>query len=105
MSLVDFNGIAAAIATIIAVIACVVAIIRDFRRSTEEEVQRSQRRVREEVPPDSIDNLSALLVQNFRVLNLYYSENLSQSRTNTRASFFIAVLGFIAIVAGVVIRL
>ena len=48
----------------------------------KEEVQRFEKRVRDQVAPGSVDNLSALLVQNFNVMNSYYSENLAQSRTS-----------------------
>jgi hypothetical protein len=55
------------------------------------------------VAPEDVDNLSRLLVQNFQVLNRYYSENLSQARTSTLASLSIAILGFLVIIAGVLI--
>ncbi|XOF32977.1 MAG: TRADD-N-associated membrane domain-containing protein [Candidatus Electrothrix sp. YB6] len=55
------------------------------------------------VVPEDVDNLSRLLVQNFQVLNRYYSENLSQARTSTMASLSIAILGFLVILAGVLI--
>ena len=71
----------------------------------KEEVQRFEKRVRDQVAPGSVDNLSALLVQNFNVMNSYYSENLAQSRTSARASVSIAVLGFVAILAGIIIAL
>ena len=76
-------------------------ILRDFKKSTERELEHAERREAEYAAP--VDNLSSLLVQNFRVLNSYYSENLAQARTSTRASISIAVLGFVAIVAGVLI--
>src|SRR5262249_42420585 len=60
---------------------------------------------RVEHAPKSLDNLSELLVQNFRILNSFYSENLSQYRTSSIASISIAVLGFVVILAGVLIAL
>ena len=59
--------------------------------------------IRSSVVPESVDNLSRLLVQNFQVLNTYYSENLSQSRTSTLASITIAIVGFLVILAGILI--
>jgi hypothetical protein len=50
--------------------------------------------------PESIDNLAELLVQNFRTLNSFYSENLAQYRTSSLASIAIAILGFVVIIAG-----
>jgi len=55
--------------------------------------------------PQSLDNLAELLVQNFRILNSFYSESLSQYRTSAIASISIAVLGFVVIIAGVLIAL
>lgn len=55
--------------------------------------------------PSNIDNLSNLLIQNFRVLNRFYSENLSQYRTSSIASIAISVLGFVVIIAGILIVL
>lgn len=103
MEYFDYQGLAAAVVTIAAVVLTAARIYRDFRRSTDQESQRSEERVRSEVAAEAIDNLSALLVQNFRVLNSYYSANLAQARTSTRASISIAVLGFVAIIAGIVI--
>jgi hypothetical protein len=52
---------------------------------------------------ENIDNLAELLVQNFRTLNSFYSENLSQYRTSSLASISIAILGFIVVIAGLVL--
>jgi len=60
---------------------------------------------RVEHAPQSLDNLAELLVQNFRILNSFYSESLSQYRTSAIASISIAVLGFVVIIAGVLIAL
>jgi hypothetical protein len=57
------------------------------------------------LPPQTLDNLSELLVQNFRTLNSFYSENLSQYRTSSVASISIAVLGFVVIISGVLLAL
>jgi len=55
--------------------------------------------------PEDLDNLAVLLVQNFKILNSFYSESLAQYRTSSIASISIAVLGFIVIIAGLLIAL
>ena len=60
---------------------------------------------RTEQAPQNLDNLAELLVQNFRILNSFYSESLSQYRTSSIASISIAVLGFVVIISGVLIAL
>ncbi len=60
---------------------------------------------RSKLAPDSIDNLSHLLVENFATLNSFYSENLSQYRASSIASIAVAVLGFIVIISGVLLAL
>ena len=57
------------------------------------------------IVPDSLDNLSHLLVQNFKILNQFYAENLLQYRTSEIASISIAVLGFVIIISGVLIAI
>lgn len=60
---------------------------------------------RVEHAPQNLDNLAELLVQNFRILNSFYSESLSQYRTSAIASISIAVLGFVVIIGGILIAL
>lgn len=67
--------------------------------------ERKQEAFRDQLPPQTLDNLSDLLVQNFRTLNSFYSENLSQYRTSSVASISIAVLGFVVIISGVLLAL
>ena len=93
------------VATLLGVLASAVGVLAEFRNSSKQEEKRSEARLKDDVTAESVDDLSGLLVQNFRVLNTYYSENLSQSRTSARASISIAVLGFVAIVAGAMIGL
>lgn len=64
-----------------------------------------QAAVRSQLAPDSLDNLSNLLVQNFETLNSFYSENLSQYRASSIASIAIAILGFVVIISGVLLAL
>jgi hypothetical protein len=58
----------------------------------------------QEVPKD-IDNLSNLLIQNYRILNSFYAENLSQYRTTSITGIAISLLGFVVIIAGMLIAL
>jgi hypothetical protein len=60
---------------------------------------------REAQVPGSLDNLEDLLIQNFKTLNSFYSENLSQYRTSSLASISIAILGFVVIISGVMIAI
>jgi hypothetical protein len=69
------------------------------------EAQLTEGAVRSQLTSDSLDNLSQLLVENFRTLDSFYSENLSQYRTSSIASIAIAVLGFIVIISGVLLAL
>lgn len=75
----------------------------DFRKSIARTQVEYEKRIPSEISSAGVDNLSNLLVQNFKVLNTYYSENLSQSRTSTLASISISVIGFLVIIAGVMI--
>jgi uncharacterized membrane protein len=75
-----------------------------FQYKTEiERKEPEQDAFRIEHAPKSLDNLADLLVQNFRILNSFYSESLSQYRMSSIASISIAVLGFVVIVAGILI--
>jgi hypothetical protein len=69
------------------------------------EAQLTEGAVRSQLTSDSLDNLSQLLVENFRTLDSFYSENLSQYRTSSIASIAIAVLGFVVIISGVLLAL
>jgi hypothetical protein len=79
-------------------------IYLDYKAKTREQEPAAEAFRVEHVPKD-LDNLSELLVQNFRILNSFYSESLSQYRTSAIASISIAVLGFVVIIAGVLIAL
>lgn len=78
-------------------------VFLDFKESIAEAQIEYEQKIPSSVTSEGVDNLSDLLVQNFRVLNAYYSENLSQSRTSTLASISIAVIGFLVIIAGIMI--
>jgi hypothetical protein len=75
-------------------------LLRYYRKEIRE-IQAKESNFRIELQPDSIDNLSNLLIQNFNTLNLYYSEQLSQYSRSALASIIIAVIGFIVIIAGI----
>lgn len=66
------QGLLAAVATVMAVGVTASRIFRDFKKSSDRELEKAERREAEYAAP--VDDLSQLLVQNFRVLNSYYSE-------------------------------
>jgi hypothetical protein len=68
-------------------------------------IEIAHEQLRAKAAPETLDNLSELLVQNFRTLNSFYSENLTQYRTSSFASIAIAVLGFVVIISGVLIAI
>jgi hypothetical protein len=74
-----------------------------YRQEAKKSPTYAEARAVAELQPGSVDNLSNLLVQNFRVLNTYYTENLSQARISSLASISIAIIGFIVIIAGILI--
>jgi len=79
-----------------------------FTSDTKQKLQKSnprKTRFRTEHAPKNLDNLGELLIQNFRILNSFYAENLSQYRNSSVASIAIAVLGFIVIITGILIAL
>ena len=93
--------------TTIAVVAWVMTlkIWLQYKRETLKVAPERQAKLETSIPPESLDNLSQLLVQNFKILNQFYSENLSQYRTSSIASISIAILGFIVIISGILIAL
>ena len=92
------SGTVALIGTIISGVAVTLFIILNFRRAISIETKDHESKLKEELHPDIIDNLANLLIQNFRVLNKYYTENLRQARMSTLASISIAVIGFVVII-------
>jgi hypothetical protein len=92
------------IAIILLTAAAAFKIYLDYRARIGEKGPAAEA-FRVEHAPQSLDNLAELLVQNFRILNSFYSESLSQYRTSAIASISIAVLGFVVIIAGVLIAL
>jgi hypothetical protein len=99
MSSVDLITLLGVVAS--TVIALVIVVLQ-YRQALFE-AQRTKVAVDSAVTPEAVDNLSSLLVQNFKVLNTYYSENLRQARTSTLASISISVVGFIVIIGGICI--
>ena len=91
------------IVTIIGGVVGTLIVVLRFRRAISIETTKQEEKLQEDFKPDVVDNLSNLLIQNFRVLNTYYSENLRQARTSTIASISIAIIGFIVIIVGNVI--
>ncbi len=96
-----------AVSTLAIVLATFVTSFKIYLQYKEKlaEKEPSQDAFRAQQAPQSLDNLAELLVQNFRILNSFYSESLSQYRTSSIASISIAVLGFVVIIAGVLIAL
>jgi Cyanobacterial TRADD-N associated 2-Transmembrane domain len=90
-------------AIIIITLYFIIRIWLQYKQETLKTAPERQAKLETSIPPESLDNLSQLLVQNFRILNQFYSENLSQYRTSSIASISIAVLGFIVIISGVLI--
>ncbi len=78
-----------------------VAIVLQYRKALLTEQRSKDAIVQSAVAPEAVDNLSSLLIQNFKVLNTYYSENLRQARTSTLASISISVVGFVVIIGGI----
>jgi Cyanobacterial TRADD-N associated 2-Transmembrane domain len=95
------------LSTVVVVLATLAATFKIFLQYKAEIAKKEpeQDAFRAQHVPQSLDNLSELLVQNFRILNSFYSESLSQYRTSSIASISIAVLGFVVIIAGVLIAL
>jgi hypothetical protein len=93
--------------TFVVVLATLAAVFKIYLRYKAELAKKEPERdaFRTQHVPQNLDNLSDLLVQNFRILNSFYSESLSQYRTSSIASISIAALGFVVIIAGVLIAL
>ncbi len=108
MDIVEISKVLGSAASIMAIIvfAAIASfkVYLDYRAKIGEEGPAAEA-FRVEHAPQSLDNLAELLVQNFRILNSFYSESLSQYRTGAMASISIAVLGFVVIIAGVLIAL
>jgi len=77
-------------------------VFLDYRKQIRQ-VQPQQEAFRVQQVPENLDNLAELLIQNFKILNSFYSENLTQYRYSSVASITVAILGFIVIIAGVLI--
>jgi len=92
------------VSTLIVAIVALLTSFRIFLRYKTEisETQPQQDAFRAQQVPKNLDNLAELLIQNL-ILNSFYSENLSQYRNSSIASISVAVLGFIVIIAGVLI--
>jgi hypothetical protein len=84
----------------VSVLILTIILLRYYRKEIKE-IQTKDSNFRIELQPDSLDNLSNLLIQNFNTLNSYYSEQLSQYSRSALASIIIAVIGFIVIIAGI----
>lgn len=80
-------------------------IYLQYKREVFERVGQEHAYRESQQAPENLDNLEQLLIQNFKTLNSFYSENLSQYRTSSMASISIAVLGFVVIISGVMIAL
>jgi hypothetical protein len=108
MNIVEITKVLGPAVSIIAIILFVALasfkIYLDYRGKIAERGPAAEA-FRVENAPSNLDNLAELLVQNFRILNSFYSESLSQYRTSSIASISIAVLGFVVIIAGVLIAL
>ena len=93
------------LSTLVVLLTAVITVFKIYvqYKAEIEKKQPEQEAFRVEHAPKTLDNLSELLVQNFRILNSYYSESLTQYRTSSIASIPIAVLGFVVIIAGVLI--
>jgi hypothetical protein len=91
------------IGVIAGTVATLVAIVLQYRRALLKEQRSQEAAVQSVAAPEAVDNLSSLLVQNFKVLNTYYSENLRQARTSTLASISISIVGFVVIIGGITI--
>ena len=76
-----------------------------YKKETLKHAPERQAQLDSTIVPDSLDNLSHLLVQNFKILNQFYAENLSQYRTSSIASISIAILGLVVIISGVLIAI
>ena len=104
----EFLSTSSPFVSMLAILAAALAVTWKiyFQYKTEVDSTRTdQAAVRSQLTPDSLDNLARLLVENFRTLNSFYSENLSQYRTSSIASIAVAVLGFIVIISGVLLAL
>jgi hypothetical protein len=86
-----------------ATIFSLLTIVLQYRQALLKEQRSQDAVVQATVASEAVDNLSSLLVQNFKVLNTYYSENLRQARTSTLASISISVVGFVVIIGGIAI--
>ena len=96
-------GAAALLITVIVGLVATLMVVLVFRRAVSIATTEQEKKLQEDFKPDVVDDLSNLLIQNFLVLNTYYSENLRQARTSTIASISIAIIGFIVIIVGLVI--
>ncbi len=88
-------------------VAAFIATIQIYFRYKSEVINKEENETsfRSQLSPETLDNLSHLLVENFATLNSFYSENLSQYRASSIASIAVAVLGFIVIISGVLLAL
>jgi len=76
-----------------------VATLRESaKKSAQEEKEREAARYKD--LKSEIERPDDLMVQNFRVLNSFYSESLTQYRRSAQATLFVSFLGFITIVLG-----
>lgn len=98
------SPIVSIMATVLVTLAFSLKIFLQYKKEIKK-AEVEQDKYRTKLAPKSLDNLSELLVQNFKVLNSFYSENLSQYRTSALASISISVLGFIVILAGILIAI
>jgi len=94
-----------ALALIGIVLSSIIAALTIFLqyKSQVAQIQPQQDAFRAQQVPQNLDNLAELLIQNFRILNSFYSENLSQYRYSSIASISVAILGFVVIIAGILI--
>jgi hypothetical protein len=84
----------------VVVLILTIILLRYYKKEIRE-IQAKESRFHINLQPDSISNLSNLLIQNFITLNSYYSEHLSQYSRSALASIIIAVIGFMVIIAGI----
>src|SRR5436309_14156844 len=92
------SPIVSIMATVLVTLAFSLKIFLQYKKEIKK-AEVEQDKYRTKLAPKSLDNLSELLVQNFKVLNSFYSESLSQYRASALASISISVLSFIVILA------
>jgi len=75
------TNVLALVGVLLAAALASLTVYLQYRQALKQSTIEAESRVAAaQLQPSAVDNLSSILVQNFRVLNTYYTENLSQAR-------------------------